>query len=158
MVLPQEARRADEVLLVENTIGHGILTSGERLAGDVREDLAADLVDAEDARRLEPDALQVPEERVDRGRPRARATPHGVADTDSLVEIATEGDFLRHAPKAKPRRCLLGPGLLSRGDRAELGAGGRDQVCAGVRVTVHSPAAFGRLGEENPRAPRRPRC
>ena len=99
MVLPQEARRANEVLLVENTIGHGILTSGERLAGDVREDLAADLVDAEDARRLEPDALQVPEERVDRGRPRARATPHGVADTDSLVEIATEGDYLRHAPR-----------------------------------------------------------
>jgi len=47
------------MLFVENTIGHGILTSAERLAGDVCEDLAALRVDAEDARRFEARLLEI---------------------------------------------------------------------------------------------------
>src|SRR5712692_3898439 len=152
VIAPQEARRADEMLLVENTIGHGILTTAERLAGDVREDLAALRVDAEDAWRLEVSVLEIAQQRIHRRCPGTRAATDGVADADSLVEIATEENFFAHALKAKPDGWLLRRGFLSRGDRSKFGAGGRDEVGAGVRMPVDAPTAFGRLSEEDPRA------
>jgi len=99
VIATEMPRRVDHVVLPENRVGqrHGI--AGLGLAIDEPQDLAALLVHADDARRLEPFPLEKTQERVNGWCPRTGQAMHRVTDADGIVEIASERSFLRHGGK-----------------------------------------------------------
>jgi hypothetical protein len=80
------SRRSDDVVLSEDRVRQGRRIARVDFAIDELQNLAAFLVHADDPWRLESFALEKSQERVNRRRPRTRATANGVADAPRVIQ------------------------------------------------------------------------
>ena len=93
MIAPKQLRRFHDAGIGEDRVGQRRERARVSLPFDEPEDLATVGVRAEDPRRFESRALEIPQQSVYRGRPRPSATADRVADAHGIVEIPAERSF-----------------------------------------------------------------
>src|SRR5439155_1496539 len=90
----------DELRVAPDVLGHRVRPTRWSVAPDVRQHLAAVLVDADDAwRSLEPDGLEMPQQRVHRRGPGPCPSAYRVTDAHGIREIAAERGLFAHVAR-----------------------------------------------------------
>ena len=101
VIAAQELRGLDQARLFHHMVGDWDDCAGVGLAGHELQDLAALIVDADDAWCVETAVLKVSEQRVDTRRPWTGAAMDRVADPDGVIQIAAEAPLFVHARKVR---------------------------------------------------------